>query len=145
MYKVVHVDEKWFFLSQLTQKYYLLLDEEDPYRYAQSNRYINKGRFLTDVGRPRIRASGEVDWDGKIGIFPFTYEKPAERCSINRLAGKWPTDACKMVWVQQDNARPHITSEDIAFTQAAEEIMEEASKYLTDGIVEIHPNQHPTT
>jgi hypothetical protein len=32
MYDRVHVDEKWFFLTRVTERYYLAPDEEQPHR-----------------------------------------------------------------------------------------------------------------
>lgn len=32
MYNMVHIDEKWFFMSRITQRFYLLSEEQDPYR-----------------------------------------------------------------------------------------------------------------
>ncbi|XP_057548140.1 uncharacterized protein LOC130826576 [Amaranthus tricolor] len=109
MYNVVHIDEKWFYMSRATQR-------------------------------------GEVLWDGKIGIFPFTETHYAVRRSENRPAGtatlraitrvtrdilrdklitevlpairsKWPANGVKDIWIQQDNAKPHILINDHAFNE----------------------------
>ncbi|CAH9134806.1 unnamed protein product, partial [Cuscuta epithymum] len=53
--------------------------------------FLPKIMFLTAVGRPRIADSGEVEWDGEIGIFPFTYEDTTKRSSKNRPAGTLET------------------------------------------------------
>ncbi|CAH9127198.1 unnamed protein product [Cuscuta epithymum] len=104
--------------------------------------------FLAAVGRPRFGEDGAVLWDGKIGIFPFTYEEKAKRCSKNRPAGtmetkptlsvtrnvikelvlqkvlpairqKWPDAQNRNTIIQQDNARPHIKLNDADFVTAA--------------------------
>ncbi|GJM93286.1 hypothetical protein PR202_ga09831 [Eleusine coracana subsp. coracana] len=36
----VFIDEKWFFLTQKSAKYYLLPDEDDPHRTNKSKNYI---------------------------------------------------------------------------------------------------------
>ena len=42
MYNLIHIDEKWFYRSRVTQNYYLGIDEEDPYRSTQSKNFIEK-------------------------------------------------------------------------------------------------------
>ncbi|XP_057789551.1 uncharacterized protein LOC131006397 [Salvia miltiorrhiza] len=117
MHNTVHIDEKWF--------------------------YITRGSH-----RPLIADDGTVLFDGKIGIFPFTIQVPAKRNSRNRQAGtletkaiesitnevikdclinkiipaimaKWPEGASKDIFIQQDNARPHILDSDPDFRKAA--------------------------
>jgi hypothetical protein len=43
--------------------------------------------FLAAVARPRFDANGNVIFDGKLGIWPFTYQEAAKRNSKNREAG----------------------------------------------------------
>ncbi|VFQ89142.1 unnamed protein product [Cuscuta campestris] len=57
-------------------------EEPDPYRTTQSKSFIPKIMFLAAVGRPRYGEGGDVLWDGKIGIFPFTFEEAAQRGAI---------------------------------------------------------------
>jgi hypothetical protein len=90
-YNVVHMDEKWFYRTKGSQKYYLANEEEEPYRSCQSKNYIEKVMFLCVVGRPRFDEDGNCIWDGKIGMFPFVTEKPAERRSGNRPRGTMET------------------------------------------------------
>ncbi|KAL6535084.1 hypothetical protein OROMI_026458 [Orobanche minor] len=148
MYNIVHIDEKWFFMSQETQMFYSFPWESDPYRSCQSKRFISKVMFLAGIATPHVKADGEVLWDGKIAIFPFTEDVPAQRSSKNRERGtietkainsitqpiiisklieellpaiiaKWPVGACKDIWIQQDNARPHTSPNDPHFIHAA--------------------------
>ncbi|XP_056691725.1 uncharacterized protein [Spinacia oleracea] len=148
MYNVIHIDEKWFYMSQETQRFYLFPWEDDPYRACQSKRFISKVMFSSGVARPHISSDGIVLWDGKIGIFPFVEDVAAIRNSKNRDKGtietkalqsitkevirskmiedllpaiksKWPSNACKDIWIQQDNARPHISPNDREFLEAA--------------------------
>ncbi|VFQ62510.1 unnamed protein product [Cuscuta campestris] len=105
--------------------------------------------FLAAVGRPRYGADGGLLWDGKIGIFLFTYLAEAKRASKNRPAGtlevkavpvidrvvmkniliqkllpaikeKWPGPT-KHVIIQQDNAKPHVEGNNPEFLAAAED------------------------
>ncbi|XP_057791267.1 uncharacterized protein LOC131008402 [Salvia miltiorrhiza] len=78
-----------------------------------------------------VAQDGSVLFDGKIGIFPFTEMVAAKRSSKNRVAGtleqklipaikaKWPSFYSKDIYIQQDNARPHIKNEDIDFREVA--------------------------
>ncbi|XP_019170991.1 PREDICTED: uncharacterized protein LOC109166493 [Ipomoea nil] len=87
-------------------------------------------------------------FDGKIGIFSFVYKEAAKRRSKNREAGtletkpietvnkevtkkwlidyvlpairaKWPPSSSKTIFIQQDNAKPHISMNDAEFLEAA--------------------------
>nr|GME01584.1 Transposase, Tc1-like protein [Ipomoea batatas]GME17943.1 Transposase, Tc1-like protein [Ipomoea batatas]GME18569.1 Transposase, Tc1-like protein [Ipomoea batatas] len=149
MYDRVHIDEKWFFLSKSSQKYYLLPDEDEPYRTCKSKKFIAKVMFLCAVARPRFDSGRNEMFDGKIGIFPFIYKEAAKRRSKNREAGtlvtkpiesvnkevtrkwlidyvlpairaKWPLSSSKSIFIQQDNARPHISVNDAEFLEAAQ-------------------------
>ena len=102
--------------------------------------------FIAAVARTQISSTGEVLWDGKIGIFPFTETYHALRRSVNRPVGtpqlraitkvtrdvirdklinevlpaislKWPANGDKDIWIQQDNAEPHILTNDQAFNE----------------------------
>ncbi|XP_056683210.1 uncharacterized protein [Spinacia oleracea] len=148
MYNVIHIDEKWFYMSQKSQKFYLFPWEDEPYRACQNKNYIPKMMFMGCVARPILGTNGEILWDGKIGMFPFTYTVEAQRSSKNRDRGtpetkaivsitreviraklieevlpaimaKWPANACKEIWIQQDNAKPHISVDDAEFRAAA--------------------------
>ncbi|XP_074291348.1 uncharacterized protein LOC141618139 [Silene latifolia] len=144
----VHMDEKWFYITRTTERYYIIPEEDVPYRACQSKRFITKVMFMCAVTRPVYGDNGEMIFDGKIGIFPFLEEIPAVRNSINRPAGtletkptnsitkevikgcliqkiipaikaKWPQNASKDIFIQQDNARPHIKDYDPEFRAAA--------------------------
>ncbi|XP_013608030.1 PREDICTED: uncharacterized protein LOC106314747 isoform X1 [Brassica oleracea var. oleracea] len=149
MYNIVHIDEKWFYMTKKTEKYYLLPIEEEPHRTCQSKNYIGKVMFLAAMARPRFDEEGNEVFDGKIGIFPFVTLEPAKRKSKNRDAGtlelkastsvkredikscliekvlpaiheKWPQeDREKTIFIQQDNARTHVECGDEDFEEAA--------------------------
>ncbi|XP_010431358.1 PREDICTED: uncharacterized protein LOC104715665 [Camelina sativa] len=149
MYNMVHIDEKWFYMTKKTENYYLLPTEEEPLRTCQSKNYIGKVMFLAAMARPRFDEEGTEIFSGKIGIFPFVTMEPAKRRSKNREAGtlelkaatsvkredikacliekvlpviheKWPIeDRGKTIFIQQDNARTHIECGDKDFQEVA--------------------------
>ncbi|GJN32111.1 hypothetical protein PR202_gb20585 [Eleusine coracana subsp. coracana] len=87
MYNIMYIDEKWFYRTRRNQKYYLVNDEQRPRRSVKSKNFIEKVMFLTVITRPRFDSEGKCIFDGKIGIFPFTYVEPAQRNSRNRPRG----------------------------------------------------------
>lgn len=100
------------------------------------------------ISRPLYDDNGVLIHDGKFGIYPFVNYERAKHASKNRPAGtmetkaiqnvnqvvirkmliekvipdiiaKWPTQLSKEVYLQQDNARPHIDGSDTQFQAAA--------------------------
>ena len=46
MYNVVHIDEKWFYMSRETQRYYLFLwEEEETYMCVQNLKLVLMEKF----------------------------------------------------------------------------------------------------
>ncbi|XP_057770731.1 uncharacterized protein LOC130990519 [Salvia miltiorrhiza] len=149
MHNVVHIDEKWFYMTKTSDRYYLLPEKTDPYRACKSKRFITKVMFMCTVTRPQFSADGQELFDGKIGIFPFTTLEATKRKSKNRAKGvlevkpirsitkevikeciikqvipaikeKWPkSDQMKHIFIQQDNAKPHFNKDDPDFIAAA--------------------------
>ncbi|XP_057775076.1 uncharacterized protein LOC130994057 [Salvia miltiorrhiza] len=148
MYNTIHIDEKWFYITKASHRFYLTPAEAEPHRSCKSKKFIKKVMFVCAVCRPIFGDDGSVLFDGKIGIFPLTEMVPAKRSSKNRAAGtleqkpiesitqqvmrecfikqlvpaikaKWPSFASKIIFIQQDNARPHIKNEDIEFRDCA--------------------------
>ena len=93
---------------------------------------------------------GGVTFDGKLGIWAFVTESPAQRTSENRDKGtlelkslkvtrdvmryymceklipaiqeRWPDeDEGRTIYIQQDNATPHILPDDPVFRQVVEQ------------------------
>jgi hypothetical protein len=148
MLDCVHIDEKWFYLTKETQRYYLAPEESVPVRTCKSKRFIPKIMFLAAVARPRYDHNRKTFFDGKIGIWPFAVQEPAKRTSKNREKGtletkainvdkkvyadflinkvipaikaKWPRrDINKPIFIQQDNAKPHIAADHEDFVATA--------------------------
>ncbi|ETV78383.1 hypothetical protein H257_07943 [Aphanomyces astaci] len=136
MNSYIHVDEKWFFLTKVKRKFYAYSDEVVPASRVKSKRFITKVMFLAAVARPRYDFQKKSMFDGKIGIWPFVVQLPAQRNSKNRVKGTMltvpqsvtsdvyramildnvvPAIKEKMprngqggtIYMQQDNASPH--------------------------------------
>jgi len=52
MLDTVHVDEKWFNLTETTKSCYLTIEEEDPYRSVRHKNHIPRIMFLATTARP---------------------------------------------------------------------------------------------
>jgi len=88
----IHIDEKWFFLTEEKQKIYLVPGEEKPKRKGKRKKIQKeKAMFLAAVARPRYDPNRKAMWDGKIGIWPFVEKVPAMRNSKNRPKGTLET------------------------------------------------------
>ncbi|XP_057545833.1 uncharacterized protein LOC130824831 [Amaranthus tricolor] len=137
-----------FYITRTQQTFYLTPDEIEPHREIQSKRFVPKIMFMCAVARPIFSSEGEMIFDGKIGIFPFTHEVAAQRNSKNRKRGepetkliqsitkvhtrdmivhkillairsKWPPHLSKTIFIQQDNTKPHILDDDVVFREVA--------------------------
>lgn len=137
MNNVVHIDEKWFYIMPLSRSMLLLKGETPPPNMkAHSKRYIMKVMFIAAVAKPRWDSITNTMFDGKIGLWPIIDYIPAQRNSRNRPKGtlemkpksvtrevyralilekvipaiksKMPFMRSKELFIQQDNARPHV-------------------------------------
>jgi len=151
MYNVVHIDEKWFYMTKKTANYYLLADENKPYRSSNNKNYLGKVMFLVVVAKPRFDDEEKETFSGKIGVWPLVHQVAARRSSVNRPSGTletklissinrevtrsfyikkvlpaikkfWPQEhAMETIYIQQDNAPCHISPDDEEFCRAASE------------------------
>jgi hypothetical protein len=149
MHNIVHIDEKWFYMTKKSTNYYLLPEEDEPHRTWQSKKLIGKVMFLATMTLPRFDAEGKLTFDGKISVFPFTTKELAKRNNANRVARtlvtkpitsdnrdisrmfliekvvpakkeKWPRDEISYpIFIQQDNAKCHISENDKEFHDIA--------------------------
>ncbi|WOH11132.1 hypothetical protein DCAR_0830611 [Daucus carota subsp. sativus] len=60
MNNMIHIDEKWFNLSNKEEKFYLLPDEEEPRRTCKNKNFITKVMFLAAIARPHFDNEGNV-------------------------------------------------------------------------------------
>ena len=79
---------KSYFTSQGHNRHYLTPGEVELHKEIQSKRFVPKIMFMCVVARPIFSNEGELIFDGKIGIFPFTREVAAQRSSKNRKRGE---------------------------------------------------------
>ncbi|KAL3528176.1 hypothetical protein ACH5RR_012832 [Cinchona calisaya] len=87
MYNHIHIDEKWFFMTKTSEKFYHLLEDIDPLHTCKSKKFITKIMFMAAVAHPRYGGSNNEEFSGKIGVFPFIYKEPAKKKSKNHEAG----------------------------------------------------------
>ena len=81
MEDLIHIDEKWFYLTKDGQHFIIAVDEEEPYRHVQHKSFLTKIMFLCAVARPRYDTNKNAWFDGKIGIWPIGKWEPAKRSS----------------------------------------------------------------
>ena len=53
MEDLIHIDEKWFYLTKDGQCFIIVVDKEEPYRHVQHKSFLMKIMFLCAVARPR--------------------------------------------------------------------------------------------
>ena len=141
MYNRVHVDEKWFYITKVKDRYYLVPGEEAPERTTSHKSHVPKVMFLCAVARPRYDPGRNQWFDGKVGMWPMAHQVPAARASVNRPAGtlEWKnltvTKALyteyllekvlpairerfphtnQPIYIQQDNATSHLKPAEFA-------------------------------
>ena len=149
-YDRIFIDEKWFYKEPNRKRYYLLPQEEIPHRPTPNKKHVDKILFLVAVARPRTLPNGTY-WDGKIGAWSFSEMVAAKRNSRNRPAGALelkgvsatreafreifinfllpaivalcPVEMLnKPIYIQQDNATPHLVAGDEEWEEAVEAI-----------------------
>ena len=73
----IHLDEKWFFLTQEKECHLLLSDEKNPMHCIKHKSHITKVMFPCAVVRPCFNPSANSWWDRKLGIWPIGDWEPA--------------------------------------------------------------------
>ena len=63
----IHLDKKWFFLTQKKERYLFLLEEKNPKCCVKHKSHITKVMFLCAVACPRFNPSANSWWDRKSG------------------------------------------------------------------------------
>ncbi|KAK9675478.1 hypothetical protein RND81_11G009600 [Saponaria officinalis] len=143
MSNTIHMDDKWFYITQDNQKVYIVDGEELPYRSCQSKRYITKVMFMCAVSRPIYDADGELIFDGKIGMFPFTKQQPAARSSKNRPKGTLETKPIKSISkevirrcvIEQPPNSPDLNCNDLGYFRALQSLQSKKAAKTVDELV----------
>ncbi|XP_023757888.1 uncharacterized protein LOC111906365 [Lactuca sativa] len=120
--------------------------EDEPLRTCKSKKFITNVMFLAAVARPIFDSLGNKVFLGEISIYLFTTLELAKRSNKNRIAGtletkpilsvnkevtrswliekvlpdikaKWPQGHIVPIFIQQDNANPHIDVNDSKFPE----------------------------
>ncbi|XP_058211657.1 uncharacterized protein LOC131323836 [Rhododendron vialii] len=110
MYNYVHIDEKWFYMTKEAERYYLLPEEEEPHRTCkQPARRSSKNH-----------PAGILETKAIISVTKDIIRS----CMINQVLpaihSKWPhSSAHETIFIQQDNAKPHIQPFDLQFVEVA--------------------------
>jgi hypothetical protein len=103
-YDSIHVDEKWFFLTEENMQYYTTKAEKEegktPKRLCAHKSHIIMVMFLAAVAQPIFDNDGRCIFDGKIGLWPFVEFIAAKRLSNRRAKGTIET---KPVSVKKEN------------------------------------------
>ena len=89
MFDRVHVDEKWFYISQVVASHWAATSEAKEARRgkATNTRKMPKLMFIAAVARPQWDHSRNQAFDGKVGIWPLAKQVAAKRSSTNRPRG----------------------------------------------------------
>ena len=64
----IHLDEKWFFLTQDKECYLLVSEEKNPKRCIKHKSHVTRVMFLCAVARLCFNPSANSWWDRKLGI-----------------------------------------------------------------------------
>ena len=83
----IHLDEKWFFLTQKKEKDILLPEQKNPKCCIKHKSHITKVMFLCAVACPQFYPCANSWWDGKLGIWPIGDWELAKHKSKNRPRG----------------------------------------------------------
>ena len=89
MHDHIHLDEKWFFLTQEKEQHLLLLDKKNPKHCIKHKSHITKVIFLCTVVRPCFNPSPNSWWDRKLEIWPIGDWEPVKWKSKNRPKGRF--------------------------------------------------------
>lgn len=140
----IHIDEKWFYLTKTSQTFYLLPEEPAPHRSVRHKSHIEKVMFLCAVAKPRGGWDGKLGiWPFVIkeaaerssvnrprgtlvtksinvtrDIYrDFIINKVLPAIRDGWLGTNWERD--RPLFLQQDNAKPHIKLDDPEFLREA--------------------------
>ncbi|XP_074298699.1 uncharacterized protein LOC141629624 [Silene latifolia] len=101
---IIHIDEKWFYMTNPKCRYYIGSNEALPYRSCKSKRYITKIMFLAAVSSQHTKKMEKFCLMERLVYgHLLTKNQQKEKVRIGKL----------------DNAKPHISGKDKDFMEAA--------------------------
>ncbi|XP_074264466.1 uncharacterized protein LOC141586956 [Silene latifolia] len=109
MSNVIHMDEKWFYITEDNETVYVVEGEELPHRCCQS-----KSSKRSSENRPR----GTLETKPIESITKQVIKDCLIHQVIPAIKSVWPEGLSKHIYIQQDNARPHIKNDDPDFMAA---------------------------
>ena len=149
MEDLIHINEKWFYLTKDGQHFIIAADKAEPYRHVQHKLFLTKIMFLCVVARPRYDMNKNAWFDGKIGIWPIGKWELAKwsskKCAkgmpvwknqsimqdvyweyliqklLPAIKHKWPMNKGG-IQLQQDGAKSHIPDDNEEFKEAVDDI-----------------------
>ena len=84
MYDRIHIDEKWFVITQGILRTYLLLTEKDLEQESSNQLHPMKLMYLATVARPYYNCFNQCRFDGKTGMWVIADQQVAQRNSANQ-------------------------------------------------------------
>ena len=79
MEDLIHINEKWFYLTKDGQCFIIAADKAEHYRHVQHKSFLTNIMFLCAVARPRYDMNKNTWFDGKIGIWPIRKWEPVKQ------------------------------------------------------------------
>ena len=73
---LIHIDDKWFYMNQISSKVYQTLTEKDPIHRCNNKRFICKVMFLVDLSQTRHDHGRKVFFEGKLVCWTLTEVPP---------------------------------------------------------------------
>ncbi|CAI8608586.1 unnamed protein product [Vicia faba] len=140
MHNIVHIDEKWFYMTKKSANYYLLENEDEPYRTCKNKNFIGKVMFLVAVARPRFDDGDKEIFSGKIGVFPLVQKVAAKRSSINRASASEGGFDIRLS-CQPPNS-PDLNVLDLGFFNAIQSLQQKEVSKSVDELIEVVQNSY---
>ena len=86
---ICFLDEKWFYISQVSMKTYLCVGEEPPYWTCKHKSHLQKLMVMCVLTRSQYVLETDLWFDGKIACIPIAERVQAKRASKNRQRGTY--------------------------------------------------------
>uniref|UniRef100_A0A8I6YMJ1 Transposase n=1 Tax=Hordeum vulgare subsp. vulgare TaxID=112509 RepID=A0A8I6YMJ1_HORVV len=109
---MVHIDEKWYDMTRVKNSYYVLPGEPEPERTVSNTNSIGKTEAQRNC-QNRDRGTIEVK---SVKVTRHVCREYLINELISAIQDKWPDDdEGTTIFIQQDNAKPHVLPNDPGF------------------------------